>query len=73
MAARLLASNNKGLNIICMIVERARRAADYSRLVGLQRRYLDDAGVTPAEFDAALDDVVAFERQGSMASLAHSV
>jgi len=32
----------------------ARRAADRRRLVGLPRRYLDDAGITPADFDAAL-------------------
>jgi hypothetical protein len=73
MSAHLVASSSKSQSIIGMIVERARRAADYSRLAGLQRRYLDDAGVTPAEFDAAIDDVVSFERQGSLASLAHSV
>jgi hypothetical protein len=62
-----------GQNFFHMIVERARRASDYSRLAGLQRRYLDDVGLTPAEFDAAIDDVVAFERQGTTASLTHSV
>jgi len=60
-------------SLLNVIVERARRAADYSRLAGLQRRYLDDAGLTPAEFNAAIDDVVAFERQGTPASFAHSV
>jgi hypothetical protein len=73
MAARLSASHNTGFNLFSMIVERARRAADYSRLAGLQRRYLDDAGLTPAEFDAAIDGMVAYDRAGTTASLAHSV
>ena len=62
-----------GHSFLNMIVERARRASDYSRLAGLQRRYLDDAGLTPAEFDAAIDDIVAFESRGTTASLTHSV
>ena len=62
-----------GQGFLSMIVERARRAADYSHLAGLQRRYLDDVGLTPAEFDAAIDDVVAFERPETTASLVHSV
>jgi hypothetical protein len=62
-----------GQGFFSMIVERARRAADYSRLAGLDRRYLDDVGLTPAEFEAAIDDVVAFERPATTASLVHSV
>jgi hypothetical protein len=60
-------------NFLTLIVERARRAADYSRLAGLQRRHLDDAGLTPAELGAAIEGVVAFESLGSTDSLAHSV
>ena len=60
------------LSTLAMIVERARLAADYSRLAGLSRHFLDDAGLTPAELDAAIDGV-AFEHGASAGSLAHSV
>ena len=57
-----------GQSLLNMLADAARRAQDYSRLQGLPRRYLDDAGLTPAELDAALG--VATDRE---ASLAHGV
>jgi hypothetical protein len=43
-----------GQSLLNLLAEAARRAQDYSRFQGLSRRYLDDAGLTPAELDAAL-------------------
>jgi hypothetical protein len=58
MAALASASHgswsNPGKSLLAMLADAARRAQDYSRLQGLSRRYLDDAGLTPAELDAAL-------------------
>ena len=63
---------NALLSTLALIVERARIAADYSRFAALPGRYLDDAGLTRGELDAAIDGV-AFENFGTTASLAHSV
>jgi hypothetical protein len=62
-----------GKSILDALLAAARRAADYSRLQGLPRHYLDDAGVTPAEFDSALADAGVVDRFASTRSLAHSV
>jgi hypothetical protein len=62
-----------GQSILNLLVAAARRAADYSRLQGLPRHYLDDAGLTPAEFHAALADVGVVDRRESTSTLAHSV
>lgn len=61
------------LSTLSMIVSRARLAADYSRLAGLPLRYLDDAGLTPAELDAGIDGSVLIAHGAAGASLAHSV
>ena len=59
--------------ILNSLAASARRAADHSRLQGLSRRYLDDAGVTPGELDAALDHFGFIGRREPTTILTHSV
>ena len=62
-----------GQSILNLLAASARRAADYSRLQGLGRRYLDDAGLTPAEFETALANVGVLSKGAPAMALAHSV
>jgi hypothetical protein len=71
MGAQMAASHGK--SFFSVLLDAARRAADYSRMQGLPRHYLDDAGLTPAEIDAALTDAGVVDRFASTRSLAHSV
>jgi len=75
MAASFTTSHGSwvGQSILNLLAASARRASDYSRLQGLSRRYLDDAGVTPAEFEAALGNIGVVGQSASAAALAHSV
>lgn len=58
-----------GQSVLNMLASSARRAADYSHFQGLSRRYLDDAGLTPGQLDAAVASV--FSRSQSMMTVLH--
>jgi hypothetical protein len=72
MSAFASASRN-GQSFLDLLAAAARRAADYSRFQGMSRRYLDDAGVTPGELDAALAQAGVLGRCELTRALAHSV
>lgn len=62
-----------GQHILNRVVAAAQRAADRSRFAALSRRYLDDAGMTLAELDAALPGMDAHDPRNTPTVLAHSV
>jgi hypothetical protein len=59
-----------GQHILTLVAEAGRRAADRGRFAALPRRYLDDVGMTPGDFAAALDTM---QPRDATVAFAHSV
>ena len=62
-----------GQHFLTRIGDSARRADDQRRFAALPRRYLDDAGMTPADFPVSLRGLDAIAPRHTAMALIHSV
>jgi hypothetical protein len=62
-----------GQHFLTLIGDAGRRADDQRRFAALPRRYLDDAGLTPADFPVSLRGLDAIAPRHAAIALIHSV
>ncbi len=72
-SSRFASLLTRGQHFLTLIGDAGRRAEDQRRFAALPRRYLDDAGMTPADFPVSLRGLDAIAPRHVAIALIHSV